>query len=133
MIDGVEVPRSAAMEFDDESLIDAIYEAAAVPEFWPELLERFSQRLNGSGGILFASNGSNVKWIASGLMRESFDKFVREGWYKINPRPERLATLNYNGFVSDLDAFTLEELEREPVYTEYLRKNDGGWAVGTQI
>jgi DNA-binding CsgD family transcriptional regulator len=121
------------MTFDDDSLIDAIYEAAAVPELWSSVLDRFSERLNGSGGILFASSGNGVKWIASGLMRESFDKFVRDGWYKINPRPQRLAALNYNGFVQDLDAFTLEELDREPVYTEYLRKNHGGWAVGTQI
>jgi DNA-binding CsgD family transcriptional regulator len=121
------------MPFDDDALIDAIYEAGAVPELWPEVLERFSQRLNGSGGILFASNGPNVKWIASGLMQESFEKFVREGWYKINQRPQRLAALNYNGFVQDLDTFTLEELDRDPVYTQYFRKNHGGWAVGTQV
>ena len=121
------------MTFQDESLIDAIYEAGAVPELWPQLLERFSQRLNGSGGILFASNGPNVKWIASGLMQEAMAIFVRDGWFFRNPRPVRLAALNYNGFVSDLDAFTREELEQEPVYTEFLRKNNGGWATGTQI
>jgi DNA-binding CsgD family transcriptional regulator len=121
------------MPFDDESLIDAIYEAGAVPELWPNVLESFSQRLDGSGGILFASNGPSVKWIASGLMRESFDKFVREGWYKINPRLPRFAALNYNGFLSDLDVFTIEEMDREPVYTEFFRKNHTGWVVGTQV
>jgi DNA-binding CsgD family transcriptional regulator len=121
------------MDFDDESLIDAIYEAGAVPELWPQVLDRFSERLNGSGGLLFASNGPNVKWIASGYMREAMELFVRDGWFFRNPRPQRLAALNYNGFVTDLDAFTLEELEQDPVYTEFLRKNHGGWAIGTQI
>ncbi len=121
------------MPFHDQALIDAIYEAGAIPELWPKVLEMFSQRLNGSGGILFASNGPNVKWIASGLMEEAMAAFVRDGWFFRNPRPARLAALNYNGFVSDLDTFTLEEIRQEPVYTEFLHKHNGGWAAGTQI
>jgi DNA-binding CsgD family transcriptional regulator len=121
------------MDFDDESLIDAIYEAGAIPELWPQLLERFSQRLDGCGGVLFASNGPDFKWVASGNVRDVFDEFVQDGWAARNPRPKRLAALNYQGFVSELDTFTLEELDRDPVYTEFLRKKGCGWAVGTQI
>ena len=102
---------------NDDGLIDAIYEAAAIPELWPQLLGKVSERLNGSGGILFANNGSNVKWVASDLMQDVFGRFVSEGWHAMNRRPERLAALNYNGFITDLDVFTIDELNSDPVYT----------------
>jgi DNA-binding CsgD family transcriptional regulator len=50
-----------------------------------------------------------------------------------NPRPQRLATAKYAGFVSDLDHFTPEELDREPVYAEFLRKVGLGWGAGTMF
>lgn len=36
-------------------------------------------------------------------------------------------------FLTDLDAFTREELEQEPYYTDFLRPQGLGWCVGTSV
>ena len=52
---------------------------------------------------------------------------------KRNTRAFRLAPRRYPGFVTDLDLFTPEEMDRDPFYTECLRCNGGGWGTGTLI
>ncbi len=47
--------------------------------------------------------------------------------------PARLGALGSVGFVQDLDSFTLEELDNEPVYRDFLRKRGLGWATGTVV
>jgi hypothetical protein len=44
-----------------ESLIDEIYEAAAVPELWPRVLGHLSVIPDAVGGILFATDLQNTK------------------------------------------------------------------------
>lgn len=117
----------------DADLIDKIYEAAVIPDMWPSLLHEISQIPEAVGGILFATNFQQTKWIASQDIDAIFDVFVRDGWMDRNQRPRRLAQMNYAGFVSDLDVFTEKELDEDPVYSGFLRPNDLGWAAGTML
>lgn len=117
----------------NETLTDRIYEAAVVPELWPDVLAEMSRAVGGAGGILFTTNLARIKWATSADIKDVFEEFVRDGWAAINPRPIRLGALGSVGFVQDLDAFTLEELDNEPVYRDFLRKRGLGWATGTIV
>jgi DNA-binding CsgD family transcriptional regulator len=124
----------------EEALINDIYEAAAVPELWPATLERLSAIPEGVGGVLFATDlrpgavdPRDTRWVASPVIQPLFEEFVRSGWAARNTRPQRLAALKYAGFITDHDAYTPEELEREPVYVEVFRKVGLGWATGTMF
>ncbi len=115
-------------------LVDRIYEAGAAPELWPAVLKSLSDKYSGAGGLLFAFGPEGTqRWIASLELAPIFEEFVRDGWAAINERPRRLAQTNYAGFAHDLDHFTLEEIERDPVYTEFYAKRGLGWAAGTMI
>lgn len=114
-----------------DEIISEIYEAAAVPEYWPRVLGKMSKLVDGAGGILFTSVLDRIRWTASEDVYDVFEEFVRAGWAAINPRTQRLGGLNHAGFVHDLDAFTLEELDNDPVYTGFYRKRGAGWAAGT--
>jgi DNA-binding CsgD family transcriptional regulator len=116
-----------------ETLLDLIYEASVVPDQWAKVLHECAGLIDGVGGILFAQNGDEHKWIASEGIADLFHEFVMDGWAKINPRPVRLGALNHLGFVTDLDAFTPEELDNDPVYRDFYRKKGVGWATGTMI
>ncbi|MFG1301292.1 helix-turn-helix transcriptional regulator [Xanthobacter sp. V3C-3] len=118
---------------DLAALIDLIYEAAVVPEKWPHLLGRLSQRMDGSGGILFTAGSSGTAWTASPDIWPVFDEFLRDGWHAINPRPQRLGRLNHPGFVRDSDHFTPEEIAADPVYQNFYFKRGLGWAMGTML
>ncbi|KQW22566.1 hypothetical protein ASC80_04155 [Afipia sp. Root123D2] len=117
----------------DEKLPDRIYEAAVVPELWPDVLGEMSRAVDGAGGILFTSYAEQVQGVTSADIKSTFEEFLRDGWAAINPRPVRLGAINHAGFIRDSDVFTDEELDNEPVYRDFYRKRGLGWATGTML
>lgn len=116
----------------DETLTDRIYEAAVVPELWPDVLGEMSGAVGGDGAVLFTANRVHMGWTTSPDLRDTFAEFVRDGWAAINPRPVRLGAANHAGFVRDNDFFSEEEMKTDPVYG-YYRKKGLGWATGTML
>lgn len=117
----------------EDALIDGIYQAALVPELWPTALGKLSSVVDGAGGLLFTSHLDRIQWTGSADIYELFAEFLRDGWAAINPRPQRMASYNHPGFIRDDDCFTPEELNTDPVYSNFLRKRGLGWATGTMI
>ena len=117
----------------DERIIDEIYEAAAIPELWPRVLDHISTIPGAVGGVMFATDLRDTKWISSQSLAGHTEQFIASGWAAKNTRPQRLAALRHAGFATDLDTYTMEELEREPVYVEVFRKIGLGWAAGTMF
>jgi DNA-binding CsgD family transcriptional regulator len=113
-------------------LIEQVYEAAAVPEHWPSVLDEIAG-LNGSiGGLLFVSNDVFAGWTASAAMRPIFQDFIDSGWINRNPRPARAIERNRMGFVDDFDLFTAAEMDADPTY-QYMRSKNVGWCSGTTV
>jgi hypothetical protein len=46
---------------------------------------------------------------------------------------DRLLSARHAGFLGDLDVYTREEMDREPVFTEFLRPRGMGWGAATAI
>jgi DNA-binding CsgD family transcriptional regulator len=119
---------------DDFDLVDRIYEAGAIQDTWSSVLKSISDRYAGAGGLLFAFGPQGTqRWLASPDIQEIFEEFLRDGWHEINQRPRRLAATNYFGFANDLDHFTFEEIDNDPVYKNFYAKRGLGWAAGTMI
>ena len=115
-----------------EDLIDRIYEAAAIPELWPAVLDQIAA-LNGAiGGQLFVSNAIYAGWTASDAMRPLFEDFIASGYASINPRPARALEREYTGFINDYDLFNDQEMDADPTY-RYLRSKNLGWCCGTAM
>lgn len=117
-----------------EDLIGGIYEAAAMPELWPGVLQRLAAVAGLDGGILFTADESKVvRWTASDSMHPLVHTFIRDGWMMRNSRAAKLAPMQYPGFVTDLDLFTVEEMDHDPFYTDLLRPFGLGWGAGTLV
>jgi DNA-binding CsgD family transcriptional regulator len=71
--------------------------------------------------------------MCSPAIRPMVDKWFDSDWTECNPRRERLIPRREPRFLTDLDAFTLEEIERDPFYQEFLRPLGFGWCTGTTI
>ncbi|WP_166144631.1 helix-turn-helix transcriptional regulator [Methylosinus sp. RM1] len=112
-----------------EALADRIYEAAVVPELWPELLETIGALSGAFGGVLFASNPQFSGWTASPRIAPMFAEFVEKGWAARNPRPARGLAFGAGGFVGDHELFSPEEMDADPTYG-YLRGQGMGWCAG---
>jgi DNA-binding CsgD family transcriptional regulator len=116
-------------------LIDHIYECAFVPDLWPDTLHRVAQVAEARGGLLFAIN-TNVgvlRSIASEGLREELVTYISGGWLSRDRRRERVIELSHAGFVRELDAFTQEEIDADPVYRGFLFPVGLGWAAATSI
>lgn len=119
---------------DDSELIDRIYEAALIPENWPGILEEISTIAGCYGGTLFSMDAKQeVRHIVTEQYKDVMNIFVRDDWTKQNIRAQRLGKIRYPGFVTDLDLISIEEMDAHPFYTELIRPNGGGWAIGTII
>jgi DNA-binding CsgD family transcriptional regulator len=115
----------------DEELIDRIYEAAALPDLWPAVLDDLNEVGDGFATFLFTIT-DNPKWTGSKNSGFGHD-YMAEGWPWKNDRPARLIGARHAGFLGDLDVYTREEMDREPIFTEFLRPRGIGWGAATAI
>lgn len=116
-----------------EQFIDQIYEASFVPEKWPALLDGLALAVEGMGGYLFTISQGASAYVASEAIAPHVEAFMREGWMAVNGRAARASAIAHPGFITDLDAFSADELETEPIYRDFLRPRGIGWAAGTHI
>jgi DNA-binding CsgD family transcriptional regulator len=119
---------------NNEDIIDRIYEAALVPGQWKELLEHLSA-LAGCSGALFVSARDHVanRTILTESVSELHEKATKDGWWARNTRGHLLLSLSSSEFHSDADHFTLQEMSREPLYSELLWPLGWGFATATHI
>lgn len=114
--------------------VDEIYEAAVIPERWTAVLESLSNTIEGVGATLFVSDGCDTRWISTpGIMSEGMSIFARNGWSARNTRAAKTAALHRAGFISDLDILSVEEIEKDPMYQQFLYPLGLGWGAGTLI
>jgi DNA-binding CsgD family transcriptional regulator len=118
----------------NEKTIDRIYEAALVPGRWTELLEHLAD-LSGSFGGLLVSARDHVpnRAVITDRLQEVHDSATRGGWWERNSRAQMLLKLPATQFHSDADHFTMEEMQREPIYRDLLWPHGCGFAVATHV
>ena len=117
-----------------ESIVDAAYEAALVPELWPTVLEKVANLADAPGGVLFTADRNGVEWWTSAPATESvMHAFVSEGWMKRNTRAFRQISLGHQGFATDHDLYAEHEIAGDPLHNELLHRYGFGWAAGTVV
>jgi hypothetical protein len=116
----------------DPELVDRIYESSFVPELWPGVLHEVG-RIAEAGASLFITKDDVTSWTASKIAHEGTAIFVKEGWFWRGQVVARLFAARHAGFLTDLDLFTPEELDLEPIYRDMWRPRGAGWGVATAI
>jgi DNA-binding CsgD family transcriptional regulator len=117
----------------EDDLVDRIYEAGAVPELWPSVLEQLGRLASTSGALLFAVRDQAVHWTASPGLYDMSKGYFDAGYPGRDDRTARLLAYDHQGFVTDLDVFTREEWEADPIRQEYFVPRGFGWGVATGI
>ena len=118
---------------ETERLLDLIYEAAAMPEMWPAVLDTLAKMVGGVGTFLITTDTRSFRWTHSESVRQLGQDFLEGCWHERNPRMERLVLNRHAGFVREVDMFTTEEMDHDPTFQELLRPRGFGWAVGTVV
>src|SRR5690606_19385827 len=104
----------------DPEIVDEIYEAAAVPELWPRLLERIAVIGEASAAGLLAYDEAGLPGhVTTRSYEEGFRDFVANGLQFENVRPRRALAAFPNAFATDLEVCTQEELAQDPIYVRF--------------
>lgn len=115
------------------SIVDSIYEAAVLPEAWVDVIEDIADYTGCYGGSLFSVGAGGSMMTASRNCEPHLHALLTEGWAPRNIRAQRLVGMARNGFVTDHDLCTAEEIENHEIFTRFLRPRGLGWGVGTHI
>ncbi|MCV9965812.1 helix-turn-helix transcriptional regulator [Pararhizobium sp. BT-229] len=116
------------------ALIDRIYEAAVIPELWPDVCVSLAAEVNGfSAALLTIDTGQTVRWVCSPNIDEQMERYSRSELRFLNPRPERSLRLSPTAFARDVDVMTAEEIAADPVYNAFLRPLGLGWSMGAVL
>src|SRR5262249_13492377 len=124
---------AVALQLMDAQLIDRIYESCFAPETWPDVLDEIGRIADTTGASLFVSKDDVQHWIASPEPRVRAERVVREGWLWRGQIIAKLFALRIPGFLIDVEFFTPEELDREPIYRDIWRPQGIGWGMATAI
>jgi DNA-binding CsgD family transcriptional regulator len=118
----------------DGDIIERVYEAAVVPEFWPEALARLCEIVGAWGaGLLAFDPWQNMRFTATGNYLEGFTAFAAASPSYDNRRPKRALATGHVGFLHDLEIFTQAELDADPIYRDFLYRYGIKWTSGTVI
>jgi DNA-binding CsgD family transcriptional regulator len=117
----------------DPELADRIYESSFVPELWPGVLDELGRLAEATGGTLFISKADVQYWTASPENHDRAEKMANEGWLWRGRLASRSIAARHVGFLTELDLFTPDEWDLEPLCREFWRPQGIGWLVGTAI
>jgi hypothetical protein len=116
----------------DTQLVDRIYESVS--------RRRLGRTFSTRSGELptppeppCLSRDNVLHWVASPEPRERAERFVKEGWLWRGQIIAKLFALRIPGFLIDVEFFTPEELDSEPIYREVWRPQGVGWGMATAI
>ncbi len=118
----------------NDELIDAIYEAAALPDLWSNVLTKINRIGDGYFTLLFVAGRQGQGWVLSGGAEEraTYEEYLAGGWPQKTDREKRLLAARHAGFLRDLDVYSIEDLERD-AFWEFCRPRGFGWGAATII
>src|ERR1700692_2884459 len=91
---------------ESEQLLDLIYEAAAIPDMWPAVLDSLAEMVGGVGTFLITTDTRSFRWTHSESVRQLGLDFLEGRWHERNTRMERLLLNRHCGFMREVDMFT---------------------------
>ena len=118
---------------DDDAFIDSIYEAGAMPELWPHVLEHFNRLSGSAGSVIFTVRSGVPRWTASRDFEEQIEGYIARGYMGRDRRTEMLVAQQHAGFLGELDVYAPEDWLNDPIRREYWEPQGYGWGVATHV
>lgn len=114
-------------------LIDRIYEAAVVPENWPDILSSLANLTEAEGGLLFSARDRIFSWTATENLHDTFETYVVDGWFKRCGRRVCMMDKAHAGFLGEQHYWSEAEIAQNEIYRDFFRPRNLGWSAGTGL
>jgi DNA-binding CsgD family transcriptional regulator len=116
-----------------EQIVDGIYEAAVLPDLWPNIMSDIATIADAAGTLLIAVRPAGLAWLSSPAVQHIAAEYFDRGLHLRDERTARMMALGHQGFLTDYDVFSPDEFEHYTVNQELLRPHGYGWGVATAI
>ena len=95
---------------------------------WISICDALASEFNAVGALLLPlDKDSRSPWlINSASLDKIADIYIKDAWYKRDIRERGLPYLRSNGYTTDLDFITIEEMNKTPYYKDFLKPNGIG-------
>ena len=119
--------------------IDCFYEAAVLPEKWPHALDRLALLSGGVCGSLFVATprptggDPELQFVANEAGAQLIHEFTALDTPIANSRMVAGFRLGRSRWMTDLDIFSREMIDKDPFYTEFLRPRGFGWVAANMV
>lgn len=123
------------MNTEPSHLIDLIYEAAFIPEVWPEVLARLSAGAGAQGGVIqvVQEGARRPDFRASEGVRAAFEGYWAADDFAPTHDRARLWAAAGNGFLRDVDIYPdLAAIEADPARAMLISRGLG-WQMGVNV
>lgn len=121
---------------DHAAFEERIYEAAIVPNLWPQVLADLGDLSKGVGGVLFSVMQTGSHWTASPSIHDIMTRFVQEEWFRLNSRQAigfAKGLENEARFITEADLFEGDAYLQDPTYRDFFIPNGLGIHASTII
>jgi DNA-binding CsgD family transcriptional regulator len=105
-------------------LIGQIYEATAVPELWPTVLDGIAKAIDAFGAVFVHRSGEAANFVINPRMEEFAAAYVEQGWVMRDDRVPPVIAEHFPGFRVDADYWTEEQQREIPIYRDFLLPRD---------
>jgi DNA-binding CsgD family transcriptional regulator len=115
-----------------ERVSELFYEAAGIPETWPDALDALADASGAGGAVLYPVRPGASRAVSSRGISELIARQVSEDWPASNPRMRRgleLTEAGWLGLITDRDMFGEAGLPPGD-YSDLLEQHGFGWAAG---
>jgi DNA-binding CsgD family transcriptional regulator len=118
------------IDLDFNRAVDAIYQAALEPALWPQALQAVADCFQDTGAVLIwrRENGRYGSIVSPGLAEAQREYDAH--WQHLDVRSARGFEQGYlldQEGVTDLDLFSVAELETFPIYTQFFARHGVYW------
>lgn len=111
-----------------DAVFARLYEAAAIPEFWPDALQMMSDLMDSRGTLLTRADRNHVGLIHSPDIADSVAAFFEGGWQDHDLRTERTLRRGVvENFTCEQHIVTPEEMRRSDYYNGFAVPADVPW------
>ncbi|SMC99563.1 LuxR C-terminal-related transcriptional regulator [Rhizobium sp. RU36D] len=119
------------MQRHPSDLTDRIYEAAILPELWPETCDLISQEMRSySTAVITISPNEGLRWVSSPRIAEQMEIYEKSGLAQRTERPKIGLQLAPGSFLRDIDLLAPEVLRSDPIRVELLEPIGLAWEMG---
>ena len=116
----------------DPLLIERIYEAAALPDRWPDVLQDIADRVYSRGAVIVTQECAGVSWVSSPRMERDIADYFAAGWRMEHIAGGLMADL-HPGFRTETDYLPVDRIHRLPVHAEFFDPRGYPAGAGTVV